>query len=332
VIHFWIGGQLPCHLLDARLFCHLVAGGAGNAWWGNKMSGAADVAMALGGAHRSGRWWRCLCPVHGSRTGRSATLALRDGDRGLIVKCFADCDPRVVLAVIRRRGLLSGAMDYHLAPVLTRPDDRNDNRRRIAIARRIWDAARDASGSPVVRYLGGRGITIPAPPTLRWVPSLRRQDGTAGPAMVARVDSLDGGLVAVHRTWLDRDPSGHLRRRDRALLGPVGGGSVRLGPAAEELLIGEGIETTLAGMAATGLPGWAALSTSGLKALLLPREVRSVIICADNDDNGAGERAARTAEQRWRAEVRAVQIYISPYVGEDAADRLLAVSEARHAA
>ena len=42
---------------------------------------AAEIAAALGGAHRSGAWWRCRCPVHGSR---GATLALRDGDWRLI--------------------------------------------------------------------------------------------------------------------------------------------------------------------------------------------------------------------------------------------------------
>jgi hypothetical protein len=42
---------------------------------------AAEIATVLGLAHRSGRWWRCRCPVHGSR---GATLALRDGDRALV--------------------------------------------------------------------------------------------------------------------------------------------------------------------------------------------------------------------------------------------------------
>jgi putative DNA primase/helicase len=295
---------------------------------------AAEIAAALGGAHRSGAWWRCRCPAHASR---GPTLALRNGERGLIIKCWAGCDRRDVLAELRRCGLIDNNSGDEM-PRLSRPtirsaEDEADAARRLAMARRIWNAAQDARETPVVRYLAGRGITIPAPLTLRWAPSLRRPDRTAGPAMVARVDSLDGILIAVHRTWIDCDAAAEMwRRRDRASLGPVRGGAVRLAPAAETLLIGEGIETTLAGMVATGLPGWAALSTSGLKALALPAEVRSVVICADNDDNGAGERAARTAEQRWRAEGRGVQIYISPYVGEDAADRLLAVSEARHAA
>jgi hypothetical protein len=38
---------------------------------------AAEIAATLGGACRSGAWWRCRCPVHGSR---GATLALRDAN------------------------------------------------------------------------------------------------------------------------------------------------------------------------------------------------------------------------------------------------------------
>ena len=58
-------------------------------------------------------------------------------------------------------------------------------------------------------------------------------------------------------------------------------------------MVGEGIETCLAAMQATGHPTWAALSTSGLRSLDLPKDVRDVIVLADGDD--AGEAAARTA-------------------------------------
>jgi hypothetical protein len=51
---------------------------------------AGEIAAALGGACRSGAWWRCRCPAH---DGRGASLALRNGERGLIVNCFAGCDP-----------------------------------------------------------------------------------------------------------------------------------------------------------------------------------------------------------------------------------------------
>ena len=64
-----------------------------------------------------------------------------------------------------------------------------------------------------------------------------------------------------------------------------------LSPIADVLMVGEGIETCLAAMQATGHPAWAALSTSGLRTLDLPAEVREVILLADGDD--PGEVAAR---------------------------------------
>jgi putative DNA primase/helicase len=281
---------------------------------------AAKIAAALGKARREGRDWRCICPVHGG-----SSLTLRDGHRRLLVKCWRGCNSVEVLAELRRLGLIAGhGDDARRAPVVLHSDDRADTARRIALARRIWDAAKDARGSPVVRYLACRGIGLPPPPALRWAPSLRRPDGTSGPAMVGRVDNLDGELIGVHRTWLARGPDGIWRRRDRASLGPTGGSAVRFAPAAEMLLIGEGVETCAAAMQATGVSCWAALSTSGLVALHLPPTVRSVVILADHDANGAGQHAARTAAQRWLAEGRRVRIAMPPQPGWDFADVLMA--------
>jgi putative DNA primase/helicase len=69
-------------------------------------------------------------------------------------------------------------------------------------------------------------------------------------------------------------------------------------------------------------------------ALALPPIVRVVVILVDHDRNGAGERAAWTAAQGWVTEGRRVSVWISPHVGTDANDLLLARAavEARHAA
>lgn len=288
------------------------------------MSGATGIAVALGNAHRSGAWWRCLCPVHGSRTGRSATLALRDGDHGIVVVCHAGCSRPDILAELRRRGLIGDSAEYRPVPVTSGVDQDRDKRHRIAMAGRIWDASQHARGTPVAAYLAGRGITVDPPPSLRWAPALRRRDGTDGPAMIARIDNIDGELIGIARTWLTRDATGNWHRLDRAMLGRAAGGAVRLASAAETLLIGEGIETTLAGMEATGLPGWAALSTSGMVGLILPPSIRTVIILADHDCSGAGERAARIAEAHWQREDRRVSVWMSRRPGEDANDCLLA--------
>jgi putative DNA primase/helicase len=199
--------------------------------------------------------------------------------------------------------------------------------RRVAIARQIWDGAADASGTPVVAYLLGRGISITPPQCLRWAPALRCPDGTVRPAMLARIDARDGAMIGISRTWLVRDAAGNWRRRDRAMLGRAVGGAVRLAPPAETLAVSEGVESGLAVAQATALPVWAGLSTSGLRSLLLPAAVRQVIILGDNDANGAGERAARDAAARWLGEGRQVRLAMPTLPDTDMADVLLGTKD-----
>jgi putative DNA primase/helicase len=288
---------------------------------------ARDIAAKLGGARRSGLgWWDCRCPTHHDR---SPSLTLRDdADCGVVVHCRAGCDWRDILAELRRRGLLDRPAEDRPYAGAGRPIERSDDAdiaRRIAAAGRLWDAARDACGSPVVRYLADRRITLAPPSSLRWAPRCWHREARAYlPAMVARVEHVERGFVGCHRTYLTAD----YRRRDRASLGPIGGGAVRLSPVGETLMIGEGIETCLSAMQACALPAWAALSTSGMVTLALPPVVCTVVILADHDESGAGERAACVAADRWLAEGRRVRIAIPPKPGIDFADVLLGRSYA----
>jgi putative DNA primase/helicase len=63
-------------------------------------------------------------------------------------------------------------------------------------------------------------------------------------------------------------------------------------------------------LTATGYPAWAALSAGGIERLILPPLPLAavVIIAADHDWNGVGERAARNAAERWIGEGRRVRI------------------------
>jgi putative DNA primase/helicase len=285
---------------------------------------AAEIAAALGGTHRSGRWHRCVCPVHGSRTGRSLTLALRDGERGLVVHCHAGCSRHEVLAELRRQGFV-GEQGNRVLQLAEHHHHHED--RRIEIARRIWSGATDACGTPVLRYLAGRGITIPPPAALRWTPRCRHPSGIYLPAMLARIDNIYGELIGIQRTFLQLNGAGKTEiGAVRAMLGRTVGGAVRLAPVNEILLIGEGIETCLAVMQAGCTPAWAALSAYGLAALVLPPSVRQVVILADNDLNGVGQRAAQTAAQRWLGEGRRVRIAMPPHCGTDFADMLSGIA------
>ena len=94
------------------------------------------------------------------------------------------------------------------------------------------------------------------------------------------------------------------------MLGPCRGGAVRLADASDGLMVGEGIETCLAAMQATGRPAWAALSTAGLRALDLPDDVTDVIVLADGDE--PGEAAARNCALRWKREGRRARVAHAP--------------------
>jgi hypothetical protein len=185
----------------------------------------------------------------------------------------------------------------------------------------------------VTHYLAGRGIVLERWPTsLRWHPRCPRPHGEPMPAMVALVEHVARGIVGIHRTYLTPDH----RRHDRASLGAIGGGAVRFGMprGGEWLAVGEGIESTAAAVVACGMPGWAALSEGGIRALMLPPEATHVLICADHDASGTGARAAHHAAARWLAEGRRVRIAMPAVVDTDLANVLIGadVMEARHVA
>jgi hypothetical protein len=107
-------------------------------------------------------------------------------------------------------------------------------------------------------------------------------------------------------------------------LGPTSGGCARLVAVSDTVLLGEGVETTLSAMQLTGLPGWATLSTSGMKALQLPSAIRKVTIAADHDPPGL--EAARTLCERLEAEGRSVTMIRPNREGSDFNDVLREVA------
>lgn len=276
---------------------------------------AREVAAKLGRARREGRNWRTTCPVH---NGFSLTLA--DGRDGkLLVRCWGGCDPVDVLAAIYDQLDLDDDDDWS-------PGERVEHHasqaaQHIEWARQGWQRARD--GRPLKIYLRARGISLDPPATLRFAPRCSHKPTNSHmPAMLAKVVDINGQFRALHRTFLSPDASRKAalpKEQQRLSLGPTRGGVVRLAPFEPDkaLIVGEGIETTLSLMQLRGLPGWAGVSTSILKHLVLPAAVGRVLIAVDNDRNGAGQRAAHAAGQRWIAEGRQVRLAIPPEVGMD---------------
>ena len=104
----------------------------------------------------------------------------------------------------------------------------------------------------------------------------------------------------------------------------MAGGAVRFGVplAGQWLAVAEGIETALSVAVACSMSAWAALSAGGIKNLRLPPEATHIVICADHDANGVGERAAHDAAERWLAEGRRVRVAKPPKSDSDFNDVL----------
>lgn len=274
---------------------------------------AEAIAKALGG-RKAGCNWTARCPAHDDRT---PSLSIRDAaDNKVLVRCHAGCKQERVIAALRGRGLWgengprSSPWTARRKPVEREPDREDARRTEMALA--IWQSATPALGTPVAAYLASRGIHLPPSDALCFHSGLKHPSGGLWPGMVALVtNGIDGTPIAVHRTFLAQDGGGKAPVDPlKMMLGPCRGGAVRLARPGDVLMVGEGIETCLAAMQASGHPAWAALSTSGLRSLDLPEDVRDVIVLADGDE--AGEAAARDCALRWKRQGRRVRIARPP--------------------
>jgi hypothetical protein len=298
--------------------------------------GAEAVAVSLGGRQGRGGWWQVKCPIC-----QIDRLGLKDGNRGLVVNCYrssgaSGCSRADILAALQQLGFYDPATDK---PIETDPKElarravaeEAYRRREVAEAEWIWDqdtVAVDSDGPvPLLTYFGSRRLLIEPPDVIRF--RYGNAKSKRPPAMVARIDHAEFGPIGIHITFLK--PDGYGRTGNRITKGARAGGAVRLAEPrpGEWLCVGEGIETTLSIMQACCLPGWATLCADGLTSLVLPPSVHKVVICADNDASGVGQRAAGRAAQRWMNEGRAVRIATPPKPDTDWNDVLMGRTPAR---
>ncbi|KUO66929.1 MAG: hypothetical protein APF80_09160 [Alphaproteobacteria bacterium BRH_c36] len=284
---------------------------------------AEKIARTLGG-RRAGAAWTAQCPAHEDST---PSLALRDTAEGrVLIHCHAGCEQDAVIAALRKRGLWGDGSDArHGAQRITSnaaaTSRRLDDKARIFAALRIWAPSVPAYGTVIETYLRSRGITMAPPANLKFHSGLRHPTGSTRPAMVALVTSGQSNQpIGIHRTFLDVSGNGKAAvKPQKMMLGPCRGGAVRLGTRTVPLLIGEGIETCLSAMQATGLTAWAALSASGMAGLSLPSDAHDIVILADGD--ATGERAAVMTARQLYCETRRVRIARAP-LGTDFNDLL----------
>jgi putative DNA primase/helicase len=281
---------------------------------------SGQIARALGLCEAGSARWHGPCPCCGYRSG----FAVEERRDGLpLVYCSAGgCGQAELVAALRHRGLWPDR-DQKAAHTGGDPGElerrreakARERRQKIALANDMWHEAHPARGTLVETYFRSRSIMLPVPPVIRMLGMHsaygRHSTGVRRPQMIALVEHIEHGPVAVHRTFLAIDGSSKASLDPvRMSHGPVGGGATRLAPAGAILAIAEGIETALSYMQVTGTPTWAALSARGIRGLVLPKNVMEVVIAADPDP--VGIMAAHAAARRWISEGRRVSIVRPP--------------------
>lgn len=277
------------------------------------MTSAATIIAALDGNQRNGM---CRCPAHDDQ---NPSLHVSDGEKGVLVRCFAGCSQGDVIAALRQRGLWPKKSRVRLPFAVTATSASTEQ-----IVVELVDAA-EGSGKRPKAYLRRRGINSP-PSMLKLVSSgvMHSITGKMLPAMIAPVTDKDGRIIGVHATYLTADAKDNAvgkHGKVRRMYGEIAGGLVVLKPADPEqpFILGEGIETVLSAMQITGLPGAAALSATNLSKIDPPK-CSEVIIAADADK--AGMDAAEQLADRLTSAGHKVRIAAPATPGNDWNDEL----------
>jgi DNA polymerase len=211
--------------------------------------------------------------------------------------------------------------------------------RKLAFVKSIWLSAQSIRGTIAERYLDEtRHIDVTQLPanvdrSLRFHPHCVFGNAHR-PCLISLMrDPVTDEPVGIQRTALEvRD--GKVTKIDRRMLGRAG--VVKLWPASELLVVGEGLETVLA--AATRIPleeasltpAWAALSAKALGNLPVVPGVKRLVLLVDNDANQEGQQAAERVTNIWRRKGCTVVPLMPPTPDSDFND--LVIKEDGHAA
>jgi hypothetical protein len=268
------------------------------------------------------------CPICGGRdrfgiNTRKQAFHCRGCDRGggvvQLVQLLDSCDFDTACRTLTRE-------DRPAPPVkLTEPATAAPDQETLARCAGVWRKAIPPEGTLVEPYLRNRGLLEALPDisgrVLRFHPACPFGTDLL-PCMLALFRSISGDEpVGIHRTALT--PAG--QRIDRKAWGSIEAAAIKLSSDAEiaaGLTIGEGIETTLAGMAIGFAPAWALGSSGKIGRFPVLPGVECLTILVDHDDiakskRGAGQIQARECSARWTAAGREVLRVIPDRIGSE---------------
>lgn len=295
-----------------------------------RLSDAALAVINAVGGDLTGE--HCPCPVCGHRS-----MSIKNGNKKpVVVHCFR-CGKEGGDAIVNK--LKSMGVWGKSMPNVAQTKSNQDLELEIALEsydefRKAWAILRVAAGSvgspndwkPAERpteYLKHRGIDI-VPEGAMFLTSphaMKLKDKIDGfkdfPAMVMPIVGADG-LQGASITYLTRDGTRNAfdgKKNVRRIYGKKSGGYVQLGVIDddnENLIVSEGIEDGLAALLIADDPDLPAIAALGSEFPSDLPSCKSIIIAADNDEDGLGKKKAEQAASVWVAEGKWVQIAIPP--------------------
>ncbi|MES1933237.1 phage P4 alpha zinc-binding domain-containing protein [Salinisphaera shabanensis T35B1] len=271
------------------------------------------------------------CPLHGGTDGFRLFRDVHKTGGGICNQCgpFADGFAliqslngwrfRETLEAVAACVGIERSDSRNIPPVRRRRFRENEATHDAAQARRklrqVWEASvslHDPSAEPLRRYLSSRGqlqMALSNSKVIRFHPGLPYYDEDHVllghfPAMVSLVRDRTGEAGSIHRTYLTQDGQKADVPKAKKLMvphygpGTLGGGAIPLNEHHGMLGLAEGIETALSVTLATGIPTWSCVSATMLERFEPPENVHTIIVWADKDLSGAGQKAAASLKLR----------------------------------
>lgn len=257
---------------------------------------------------RAGREFKACCPFHDDR---NPSFTVND-DKGFYhcFVCHAHGDVLDFIQEVENVGLRDAAERIGNLPAIVRPAPIRPPKREgetEAEALRIWRQASPIHATLAETYLRSRGIDCQLPDSLRFARLRYGRRGPFYPCLIALVASPDNKARGIQRTFLNESGTGKAAvPKPKMSLGRISGGAIRLAPAAQEMVVCEGLEDGLTLQQELGRCVWVAAGVGNLRRMQLPPGVRSVVIGADGD--GAGRDGAREAAKHFGEQGSSVRI------------------------
>lgn len=270
---------------------------------------AYDVARALNNGQEpttNNAGYLTYCPAHDDKAGGKPSLSIVDSNEshGITVLCHRGCDWKDIKDALAEQGLIEkfNGKKISAAKITTNatPDASSPRSSPSPPLRKSgslpWDKAKidDASTALITKYFAGRKIffndKFPMPRCFRWGSYFDKKNNQQVCQIVAAATKLgDKEMVAVQRLFVEVDGD-KVIKTGMKMLGACRKKGVWLDRKStmKDLIVAEGIETTLSVMQATGFNGVSALSTAGMKAIMLPGGIERLYICVDSDKRGTG--------------------------------------------